>query len=175
MEDSKKDSIAQLADYTQKTSTNLKFKEIDINFFEANYTGGIIITTRSDLGQINTLIGNLKSENHDFKKENKDMEFELRSLRMNAKQDERKIELQKQEIKELREELSKFAKFRQSQIQGRKQVLTPKVKSAIQRGVKNRMTVIDIYNALVQTLEFDGAYETVRKYISDSKKENKWL
>ena len=33
MEDNKKDSIAQLADYTQKTSTNLKFKEIDINFF----------------------------------------------------------------------------------------------------------------------------------------------
>lgn len=152
---------------------NMDIKEDKNGIFQINYDGQIVLMSLEKRNQIFSKMNKLAKEVQFEKDQNLELKAQIEEL----KAQNSKLIAEIPNLRKVAENYkAKYEKFAQNQGRANKTVLTDEYKAMLQEMVEaqRQMSLMDMYKAMVLH-GYKGTYESVRKYVAESKKANKWL
>lgn len=152
---------------------NLQITEDKNGIFQTNYDGEIVIMTLEMKTKIFAKLNKLAKEVQFEKNQNLELKAQIEEL----KSQNAKLIAEIPNLRKVAENYkSKYEKFAQNQGRANKTVLTDEYKAMLKEmfEAQRQMSLMDMYKAMVLH-GYKGTYESVRKYVAESKKANKWL
>lgn len=152
---------------------NVDIKEDKYGFHHINYNGELIMMTLEKRNQILNEVRRLSKEIKAEKEQNLELKAQVEKLKI----ENSKLIAEIPTLRKMADDYkSKYEKFAQNQGRGTKTVLTDEYKAMLKEmfEAQRQMSLMDMYKAMVLH-GYKGTYESVRKYVAESKKANKWL
>lgn len=152
---------------------NLQITEDKNGIFQTNYDGEIVIMTLDMKTKIFAKLNKLAKEVQAEKDQNLELKAQIEEL----KAQNSKLVAEIPNLRKVAENYkAKYEKFAQNQGRGNKTVLTDEYKAMLKKMFESqrKTSLMDKYKVLVLH-GYKGTYESVRKYVAESKKANDWL
>ena len=152
---------------------NMDIKEDKNGIFRIDYDGQIVFMALEKRNQIFAKMNKLVKEVQAEKNQNLELKAQIEEL----KAQNSKLVAEIPNLRKVAENYkAKYEKFAQNQGRANKTVLTDEYKAMLKEMFKTqrKMSLMDMYKAMVLH-GYKGTYESVRKYVAESKKAKDWL